>query len=89
MYATMDEWYLAGQQERTEIAQSLGYLRQEFSDEAVSRGLLPTLGERFVPFQDNVEKLAALLVSPPPPCSSAPSRPGMRPQRPAAQIPLR
>jgi len=64
MYATMDEWYLAGQQERTEIAQSLGYLRQEFSDEAVSRGLLPTLGERFVPFQDNVEKLAALLEQP-------------------------
>lgn len=64
MYATMDEWHLAGQQERTEIAQSLGYLRQEFSDEAVSRGLLPTLGERSIPFQDNVEKYAALLERP-------------------------
>ena len=61
-YATMDELYMAGQQERRVLAQDLLYLRRDFSEEGRKPGFLQTLDAyNEIGFPEGVEKLGGAL----------------------------
>lgn len=62
-YATIDEVYLAGQQERNELAQSLWYLYRDLSDAAVQQGFLPVTGE-FYASREGAKSMAQALMQP-------------------------
>jgi len=66
MFATQDKIDAAPDNEVRELAEKLWYLRQDFSDSAKERNLLPTVSEHFFGkgFPDDTKEIAELLKDP-------------------------
>ena len=63
-FASQDNIDAARDNEFRELSEKLWYLRQNFSDEAREKGLLPTIDALYGGFPDSTEKIAALLKDP-------------------------
>ena len=63
-FASQDNIGAARDNEFRELSEKLWYLRQNFSDEAREKGLLPTIDALYGGFPDSTEKIAALLKDP-------------------------
>lgn len=63
-FASQDNIDAARNNEFRELSEKLWYLRQNFSDEAREKGLLPTIDALYGGFPDSTEKIAALLKDP-------------------------
>ncbi len=63
-FASQDNIGAARDNEFRELSEKLWYLRQNFSDEAREKGLLPTIDTLYGGFPDSTEKIAALLKDP-------------------------
>ena len=63
-FASQDKIDAARDNEFRELSAKLWYLRQDFSEEAREKGLLPTIDALYGGFPDSTEKIAALLKDP-------------------------